>query len=188
MTWKGILLGALIGAVLAALVMGLVMRHQDAKWLVEEKKLLEDSDRWQFLAGQHSDQAMAAEEKANDAGRVAATAIAELDKAKKKRRARKPPTDLATCLEENEEFRASELIADRAIASLQLSNVTKDTIIAEERESKLALEQAIVVERKRGDGWKRHSKRAKVKQAFFGIGMAALGGLVGAGASAAANR
>ena len=187
MTAKGILLGVVIGAVLTALIGLGIMRNQDSQWAAREQQLVDESARWQHMAGERQKEALEASERANSADREAAVWIAERDKTKS-RLARKAPATLTACLEQNKEFRASELIADRAIAFMQVAGLEKDTVIDKQEEQIVALNQAMNAEHERGDGWKRQTKRKKVKKAFYGIGMAAGGALIGYGAAAAANR
>ena len=181
MTWKCWTLLAVI----AALVVGglWVMQSQQSAWNMREKELVEDSQRWQSLAGQQSDRARDFAEKANDAQREADTAIAALDKSKKRKR-RKPVT-LKGCEDELKEYDAHSAIQERALAYTRITNGFLWETVGEQRGQIVSLGNALTAEQDRADGWKRYSRKGKVKAAFMGIGVGLAGSLVGYGVGVA---
>jgi chromosome segregation ATPase len=188
MTWKEALVMLLLGAVVGVAGMVWYMQSEDSKWTEREKELVEDSARFQRLAKVHGDSADEAIVKANAAEREASKAIAELEAYKKRRRGRPMPTNLKDCKEELGEYSAEAAVAERALAYTRVTNDHLRVTVSEQRGQILALGSALTAEHERGDGWKRHSRRARVKQAFFGIGMAGAGVLIGYGGATVAMR
>ena len=170
-------------AVLAVALLGSVwfMRSRQSAWLMREKELVADSARWQRLAKVHGDNANTAIVKANEAEREADDAILALEKFKKRRRTRPVPTNLKDCKEELEEYSASEAIMERALAYTRVANDHLRVTVGEQRNQIAALGYALTAEHDLATGWKRQSRRARVKTAFLAIGTGVAGGLVGYG-------
>lgn len=181
MTWK---CWTLIAVIAAILVGGLwVMRSQQSAWTMREKELVEDSQRWQHLAGQQSDRAADFAEKANDAQREADTAIAELDA--RPRRKRPKPTTIKECEHEFDEYDARNELQERALAYTRITNGFLRDTIDEQQGQIVSLGHALTAEQDRADGWKRYSRKGRVKAAFLGIAVGVGGGLVGYGVGVA---
>jgi hypothetical protein len=175
---------------LAALMLGIIggawfMRSRQSSWLIREKELVEDSARWQRLAKVHGDSANEAIVKANAAEREADRAIAELEEYKKRRRGRPVPTNLKDCKAELVEYSAETAIAERALAYTRVANDSLRETVGEQRNQILALGNALTAEHDLATGWKRQSRRARVKTAFLAIGTGVGGGLIGYGIGAA---
>jgi hypothetical protein len=161
------------------------MQSRQSAWLMREKELVADSERWQRLAAVHGTNANEAIVKANDAEREAAVAIAELEAYKKRRRARPVPTNLKDCKKELGEYSAEAAIAERALAYTRVANDSLRETVGEQRNQITALGKALTAEHDLATGWKRHSRSARVKTAFLAIGMGVGGGLIGYGIGAA---
>lgn len=183
MDWKGITALVLLGFVVGALGVFMISRVQHGRWLVREKELVEESARWQYLASVHDKRADMALGRAAESQAQADVAIAELEAIKAGRKRRKPTT-LKEC---EEDFDAALLVADRSISYLRVTNGNLSDAIAEKDEQISSLNNALTTEHERAEGWKRHTKRAKIKQAFFGIGMAGAGVLLGYGGAQVAK-
>jgi hypothetical protein len=174
---------------LAVVVLGIIggawfMRSRQSSWLIREKELVEDSARWQRLAKVHGDSANEAIIKANAAEREADNAILALEEYKKRRRGRPVPTNLKNCKAELEEYSAEAAIAERALAYTRVANDSLRDTVGEQRNQILALGKALTAEHDLATGWKRHSRRARVKTAFLAIGTGLGGGLIGYGVGA----
>ncbi len=181
MTWRCWTLLAVIAAILVG---GLwVMQSQQSAWNMREKELVEDSQRWQHLAGQQSDRARDFAEKASDAQREADTAIAALDARPKRKRPR--PVTIKDCEHEFDEYDAHNAIQERALAYTRITNGFLWDTVEEQRGQILSLGNALTAEQDRADGWKRYSRKGKVKAAFLGIGVGLAGSLVGYGVGVA---
>jgi hypothetical protein len=174
-------------AVIAALVVGGLwfMQSRQSAWLRQEKELVEDSARFQRLAKVHGDSADEAIVKANAAEREADKAIAELEEYKKRRRGRPVPTNLKDCKAELDEYSAQTAIAERALAYTRVANDSLREVVTEQQVQILALGNALTAEHDLATGWKRQSRRARVKTAFLAIGTGVGGGLIGYGIGAA---
>jgi hypothetical protein len=183
--WKHVAIAFIAGALIAVAVGLLAMRVQNNAWLIREKELVEDSARWQQLAKVHGDSADKAIVKANAAEREAAVAIAELEASKKRRRSRPVPTNLKDCKEELVEYSAEAAIAERALAYTRVTNDLLMTTIDEQRGQITALGNALTAEQERASGWKRYSRKGRVKTAFLAIGTGIAGGFIGYGIGAA---
>ena len=163
------------------------MQHQQSSWLTKEKELLEDSARWQYLAGIHDKRADAALGRADDAQKVADAAIAELEAGREKWKKRPRPVTIEECDKELDEYDARLAIAEHALAYTRIANTSLREAIEEKDGQLESLANALTAERKRGDGWKRQTRKSRVKTAFFGIGMAGAGALLGYGGAQAAK-
>ena len=171
---------------LAVMVLGIIgavwfTQSRQSAWLTREKELVADSARWQRLARVHGDNANEAIVKANKAEREADDAILALEKFKKRRRTRPVPTNLKDCKEELEEYSASEAIMERALAYTRVANDHLRVTVVEQRGQITYLGKALTAEHDLATGWKRHSRRARVKTAFLAIGTGVAGGLAGYG-------
>jgi hypothetical protein len=175
---------------LAVVMLGIIggvwfMRSRQSSWLIREKELVEDSARWQRLAKVHGDSANEAIVKANAAEREADKAIAELEEYKKRRRTRPVPTNLKDCKSELVEYSAESAIAERALAYTRVANASLLDVVSEQRVQIMALGHALTAEHDLATGWKRQSRRARVKTAFLVIGTGLGAGLMGYGVGTA---
>ena len=175
---------------LAVVMLGIIggvwfMRSRQSAWLIKEQELVADSARWQRLAKVHGDNANTAIVKANDAQREADDAIAELAAIKKRRATRRLPTTFEDCEVELEDFSAQAAIAERALAYTRIANTSLRETVGQQRNQITYLGKALTAEHDLATGWKRHSRRARVKTAFLAIGMGLGGGLVGYGIGSA---
>ena len=177
MDWRCWTLIALIAV--AAVGVFWYAQHQQSAWLIKEKELTEESARWQRLAKVHGDSADTAIVKANAAQRQADDAVEKLEGYEKRRALRPKPTTIKGCKYELEDYSAQAAIAERALAYTRIANTALLDTVSEQRGQIAALGNALTAEHELATGWKRQSRRARVKTAFLAIGAGIAGGLAG---------